>query len=446
MARARKGWTRLRGLVGAATLLVAWGGAAHAEDAVEQIGISARAKARGGADVAVGDSPLSQVENPATISLHGHALDSSYQLILPRTRWDSPLDSAYSEFGAIPLFNFAGTHPINDRLSLGAAFFTKSGLAGQYHARHRFFPRQELIEHVDVLNFALPLNLSYKVTERLSLGAGIRAEFSTARLLSVLGPIDANLQRGYAWGGGFQVGALYQVTRDFRLGLGYRSTTWMGDFQGNHLLVTPSPLLTMQPPQTIDVGDARTTARLPQKLNLGASWDVTERLKLSSDVRWINYAESFAGESTVRTRGVPPLAPGLPPLVPREFKLPFGYRDQFVLAVGADRKFTDNLTLSAGYNYASPVLPGRNLYPLSSVLPQHHVTVGANYRRGNWSIGGGYILGVTQGITSGPSALPGNIPPGLLPGPLAGGVRNDFANSFISQTQHSIFLGIGYQY
>src|SRR3954467_14594675 len=138
---AAHGWTRRVRVISLVTLLTAWASAAWAEDAVEQIGISAKAKARGGADVAVGDSPLSQVENPATIALHGHEVDSSYQLVLPRTRWDSPLDRAYSEFGAIPLFNFAGTHPITDRLSFGTALYLKSGLAGQYHARHRFFPQ-----------------------------------------------------------------------------------------------------------------------------------------------------------------------------------------------------------------------------------------------------------------------------------------------------------------
>jgi long-subunit fatty acid transport protein len=430
---ASNGWTRFRGLIGTATLLAVWASAAWAEDAVEQLGISAKAKARGGADVAVGDSPLSQVENPATLSLHGREFDSSYQLVLPRTRWDSPTDRSYSEFGAIPLINFAATHPIDDRFSWGWALYTKSGLAGQYHSLHRFFPQRELIDHVDYLNFALPLNLSYKVSDRLTIGGGIRAEFAQARLLSVFGPADVNLQRGYSWGGGFQFGALYQLTDAVRLGFGYRSPSWMGDYQGNHLLFSASPAVTMQPLRTIDLGDARSSARQPQKINLGASWDVSEKLRLSSDVRWINYAESFLNETTIKTRGAAPL-------IPRELKLPFGYRDQVVVAVGLDRKLTDRLTASAGYNYASPVLPGRNLYPLSALLPQHHVTVGLNYAQGNWTLGGGYILGVTSGVTSGPSVLPGNVP---TP---AGIIRNDFANSFISQTQHSIFLGIGYQF
>src|SRR5687767_8293589 len=40
-----------------------------ATDGVELLGVSTQAQTRGGADVAVGDTALSQVENPATLSL-----------------------------------------------------------------------------------------------------------------------------------------------------------------------------------------------------------------------------------------------------------------------------------------------------------------------------------------------------------------------------------------
>jgi len=108
-----------------------------------------------------------------------------------------------------------------------------------------------------------------------------------------------------------------------------------------------------------------------------------------------------------------------------------------VLATGFDRRLTDNWTVSAGYNYASPLIPGRNLFPIAALLAQHHISVGLRYEREHWTLSGGYTLGVTQGLTSGPSAFPGNVP---------GVARNDFANSFLSQTQHGIFAGIGYRY
>lgn len=430
-----KRWIGLRGILGAAVLLAAWGVAARAENAVEQLGNTAEAKGRGGADVAVGDSALSQIENPATLIGHGREVDLSAQLVLPRTRWDSPRDTAFSEFGAIPLVNFGVAHPINEKLSWGWAFYTKSGLAAQYHLRHKFFPQRDLIEHVDYLNFAVPLNIAYQVNDRLSIGGGIRAEFATARLLSVFGPVDANLQRGYSWGGGFLVGAKYKLSDAWTLGFGYRSPSWMGDFQGNHLLASISPAVTGQPPVTVDLGDVRVSARQPQKLSLGAAWDVSEKLTLASDVRWINYAESFLNEATVKSRGLRPFVPG-------ELKLPFGYRDQVVVAVGADRKLNDRWTASAGYNYSSPVIPGRNLYPLSALLPQHHITVGMRYEGERWTLSGGYILGATQGVSSGPSVFPGNLPGSID----ARVLRNDFANSFISQTQHSIYVGIGYKF
>ena len=66
-----------------ALVTITVGPKALATDGLEPIGVSTQSRMRGGADVAVGDSPLSQIDNPATLSLSPHdmyALDTASQL------------------------------------------------------------------------------------------------------------------------------------------------------------------------------------------------------------------------------------------------------------------------------------------------------------------------------------------------------------------------------
>ena len=68
---------------------------ASATNGIEPIGVSMEARMRGGADVAVGDSALSQIDNPATLSLQPRdvmTFDFAGQVIFPNCEWTGPID------------------------------------------------------------------------------------------------------------------------------------------------------------------------------------------------------------------------------------------------------------------------------------------------------------------------------------------------------------------
>jgi long-chain fatty acid transport protein len=204
-------------------------------DGIEPIGVSAQSRMRGGADVAVGDSALSQIDNPGTLSLSPrgmYSLDEASKLAIIDLSWRAPLGTAESSTRLIHLHNVGFADPINDRLTLGLALHSKAGVGTSFNQRHLLIPWMKRQVGSDMKDMAVVLSGAYKVTEKLSLGLGARVEVATAEFSKVLGPADIDFGRGYAYGGGFQAGLHYKATDTLHFGLAYRSPTWFGDLAG----------------------------------------------------------------------------------------------------------------------------------------------------------------------------------------------------------------------
>jgi long-subunit fatty acid transport protein len=391
---------------------------AFCADGIEPLGVSAPAVMRGGADVAVGDTALSQLDNPATLTLHSsHKLDFTGQFCRPDNRWTSPIDSVGSQVPLLSVLNLAYSEPIDDRWSWGTAIHSKAGLGTKYTARHLMIPWRRLTDSIDFKDISIPLNIGYRVNEKLSLGAGIRAEVTTAEFDSVFGPVDMTFERGYAEGIGFQLGLLYKLRKNLTLGLGYRSPTWFtdlegGDFKGSLLGL---PALTL--------GEAGIdNNRMPQRIAGGLAWDVTSRWKLIEEIRWLNNADSTLGTADITVDG--PIDMNIP--------MEMGYRDQWIFITGAEYKLTDRWTWAVGYNYGTNPLHPQNLLPITSAVPSHHLSTGLRYARDHWWVGGGYILGFQSHLDgNGHSHFPMGIEYGL---------------SELTQTQHFVFLGFGFSW
>jgi hypothetical protein len=98
---------------------------------LEPICVSMHSFVRGGADVGVGDSALSQVNNPATLTLSPRGrlwFDTAGVLVLPRPTWRGPLDTADSTRNWNALANVGLAMPVDDRLTLGMASHSKARL------------------------------------------------------------------------------------------------------------------------------------------------------------------------------------------------------------------------------------------------------------------------------------------------------------------------------
>lgn len=389
---------------------------ALATNGIEPIGVSYPSRARGGADVAVGDSALSQIDNPATLTLRTTtAFDFAGQLTFPVFHWRSPIDEADSEIDMVALPNAGIAWPVTDRLTLGAALHSRAGLSNRFHMRHLLIPFYERRVGSDMECVGLYLNAGLRVTDRLSIGGGVRGEAASARFDTVFGPAAVEFGRGYAYGGGFQLGMLYRARDDLTFGVGYRSPTWHSDLAGGDVRASLFGLL------PIELGRGNLDeVRLPQRISAGVAWDATDRLKLVGEVRWLGYSRSSMNNLTVATDG----------WVDLRAPLPLGYRDLWVFAIGAEYRLSPRWTAAIGYN-ASPAPVGRSsLLPMGSTITRQHITVGLRYARDHWWVGAGYMLGLPETMRgTGWSRIP---------------LGEDYAFSEIKQTQHSLIFGFGF--
>jgi long-subunit fatty acid transport protein len=329
--------------------------ATRASEGIEPIATSVQALARGGADVAVGDSTLSQIGNPATLTLmprSGTRVDGLTEVAFLDVLWRRPLRSADTDRPMDFLGGSGLSHPINDRLTLGAAIHSKTALS-------------------------LPLNVAYKVNDKLSVGGGARLVFVAAELETVVGPAAVDFGTGETLGGGFQFGLLFRPRKDLTFGLGYRSPTWLGALEGGPGKASLPGLLSV-PMGRVRVDDVR----LPQRVSVGAAWDITKRLKLTSEARWSNFRASSLYETTAQIEG----------LFDLRLPLRLGYDDVWAFMAGPQYRLSEHWKVACGYHYSTPAVPPRDLLAVGSAPSRHHATTGIWYEPDRWWAGVAYAI------------------------------------------------------
>jgi len=180
----------------------------------------------------------------------------------------------------------------------GLGFYADYGLGSKYDENWDL--KYDSVQ-TDFEGFTLNPALSYAVTDRFSVGGGLRLtyvnyettlirNFNLGNLLGAgypnLGPgrlnIDADNVRNLALG--FNLGARYQVTDDISVGAMYRSplrttlegdATWTGQVVGGK-----------------HVNSSEATIDLPQQVTVGFNWEnfLVEKLQLGMSLSWIGWS------------------------------------------------------------------------------------------------------------------------------------------------------------
>ncbi len=424
--RRRNGCARCARHTLAATILsLAFVRAAPATDGLEPVGISTQSLLRGGSDVAIGDSALSQIDNPATLMRVPASVDASGELLMPHTQWRSVYDSAESSVDCLPLGHVGIALPHDENLAFGVAAWSKSQLGTSFRLRSIATPFPRRHTSADLRDFGLGLNSALRINDALSIGAGVRLELATGEFTSLAATEQIRFGRGYGLGAGYQLGLHYRIMPDVTFGLGYRSPTWFQDVFGSHTSASMTNdwqlLSPTRPP--IHLGRALVdNLVLPQKVLAGLAWQVNDRLRLSTEGRWINYENSSMYKAKYDLNY--PARARLNSII--------GYRDQFAVMAGAEYKLDACWTVGGGYHWAANPISSRAFLPIADMIVVHHLTTGLTYRKDNWWFGGGYVLGLPNTLSASPRT---KILFGL-----------DSLSGEIRQIQHSIFFGGGYSW
>lgn len=319
----------------AAVMAVCAASAAHAAGFMltEQ---SAGALGRAYAGVGVDGTDISGVYyNPATMTLHpGTAIQAGFVAVGLDLAYESN-DGKITENGqyntqAIPHGYIS--HQLTDSMWIGLAMTVPFGMGTEYDDN---WPLAYKGISAEVLTFDFNPNVAWKVSDKLSLGAGMSIQYAAADLKMGMGKmgnrdtseIDAD---SMAWG--FNVGLMWSPLENLRFGLSYRSRI-------NHN--ADGDLEVTKPEMSVTTLDATATISTPAWAMATAAWDVNDLLSLYATFRWTDWSsfeeltiESLAGNTTITNK----------------------WQDTYLFSVGADLRFTSWWTFRAGIGYeTSPI-------------------------------------------------------------------------------------------
>ena len=332
---------------------------------------SAGALGRAYAGVGVDGTDLSGVYyNPATMTLHpGTQIQAGFVAVGLDLAFEGEKDGmVVSENGqyntqAIPHGYIS--HQLNDSMWIGLAMTVPFGMGTEYDDNWAYANRGISAE---VLTFDFNPNVAWKVSEKLSIGAGMSIQYAAADLkmqdglsgASMNGEVDAD-----SWAWGFNLGLMWTPVENLRFGLSYRSRinhNADGDFTADNLRfagnsVTPEQigdmiggangaLLEGVLKSTLGTHSATATISTPAWAMATAAWDVNDLLSLYATFRWTDWS-SF---ETLDIKSPGLIAMGGTKTVENH------WQDTYLFSVGADLRFTNWWTFRAGIGYeTSPV-------------------------------------------------------------------------------------------
>ena len=308
---------------------------------------STRVIGRGGAFVAQADDPSAVYYNPAGIvQLEGTQATGGVNFIIPTVTFkssvnDTTLNTSVGketdlEDNVFAIPNFYITHKVADQWSLGFGAFSNFGLGTDWPDE---WEGRFLIggTEANLTTFSLNPVIAYRPIQKLSLSAGLviqylDIELENKRFTGTAAEPDQKLE-GDNWEAGWNIGALFWLTEEIRLGASYRSR------------VDHSVDGTFKISGILDTG-AKANIELPAVLYLGAAW-MWESLTLEFDAHWTEWSTYEKLEVNLDT--------GSSILSEKDWEDVWAYR------FGAEYKLNKIVDLRAGLVFDDSPIPDRTL-------------------------------------------------------------------------------------
>ena len=257
--------------------------------------------------------------NPAGMTrLPGTQSGAAVHLVLPQTEFENegstfvttapiPGSDGGDAGGLAAVPHTYITHQLNKNTWLGLGINAPFGLTTEY--KSDWVGRYHTIKSA-VKTININPSIAFKASEKVSLGAGISAmyldgEFTNAidfGLLDflpgtpfsnwadgTLGPGQADGRSkvtGDSWGWGFNIGALFELSDDTRIGIHYRSEIEQrikGDAE--FTLPTPDPDLV-----AFSDTDVKSTVDLPATASISAYHQINRRWAIMADYTWTGWS------------------------------------------------------------------------------------------------------------------------------------------------------------
>nr|WP_320049973.1 outer membrane protein transport protein [uncultured Desulfuromonas sp.] len=375
---------------------VAW-----ATNGMNMIGYGAVSSAMGGADLALVDNVTAMNINPAGLSgCCGGEISIGDSMMQPRNHHqDQHGNDLLAEEQTFHLPLLAWAHPIqNTPFIFGLGFFAQGGMGLRYEEfRLPYADRVDMAQEHDELSSDIsymkitPALAWHSEDRRLKLGICLQGGYATAEMnmfphtsLAVDENGDGTADFSFF---GMKLKDSRALTTGLRLGFQYQ---W-GDLTLGGAYLTESKLTYKDGQARINYsaigqGDVDYDAELsgfnwPQQVGLGFSYLIGGRLKLAMDVDWINWSKAVRN---IRLKLDQQENDQVPTSL--TYSYPMEWHDQWVVAIGMEYRYTNNLSVRLGYNHGNNPVPAKNLFPFFPAITSDHVTTGAGFSWHKWQI------------------------------------------------------------
>lgn len=348
--------------------------------------------------------------NPAgTALLPGIQGAVSVAYIMPDIKYTDSGSSTFAALGndgnageskAVPAFY--GSWMINPQWSVGLAVNAPFGLstkwdapwAGQYHA---------LKSEIETIN--INPTVAFKVNNAIQLGAGIGYQQLKATLTTTPGPgvpvPGAEGQvKGDDWAWGWNVGALFALGPDTRIGLTYRST----------MKYTVDANLTFNTPALAAAqGPVQANIELPNTFSVGVAHQLNQKIRLLADWTW-------TGWNTIQNLDIAYTSGPLTGMNASSTALTF--KNSWRIGGGIEYEVNQPLLLRAGIAYDTSPVQNEYRTPRLPDNDRTWLSFGARYKPSpNWWLDFGYTyIWVHNGSSNLPSDTTPLGPTGTLNG------------------------------
>ena len=385
------------------------------------------ATARGEAFVATADNASAIYYNPAGITqlegnqfrsgLYGIYLDPTYRppSTAPNSGKTYHTDNNYA---AAPDMFYTHTSA-GSRLSYGFGVYAPFGLGLSWPQDTGF--RSVGIESKLTYLRVNPV-LAFKVTPKLSIGAGLTVNYAKLELEQGLRararPFENYFRfSGAGWSAGYNAGVLWQPDEKISFGATFRSAT--------SFTLDGETAFILQPVIPATERNASADFEFPLTAAIGVSWRPTPAWNFEFDADYADW--SCLGTVTIHQKTPAPF--------PIRQNIPFhlNWKESWLYSVGATRYFDGGWHASIGYAFNQSSVPDQYYSPLAADLDRHFISAGVGHRGRKYDVDVAYQFGY------GPShTVSGSTPPSQ-PGQFAGQTA-DGTYGFIS---HAILISVG---
>jgi len=290
-------------------------------------------------EAAIGDDAASLARNPALMATFERAqLSVVGTYVVPDVNITGSNDknSAQDVAPAAVVPSMYYIQPINEQWAFGLAMYSNFGTGTEYADD---YVNNTAAGSTHIVSATFNPNISYRINEQFSIGAGVSAIYTTAELKrSMPVPFSPNSPQitvadmeGDGINFGWNIGALYEVNENNRFGISYKHSSEMeleGTFSGQH--ATTGAFVN-------DI-DGTMDNTLPSILELSGYHKLTDKFAVSYSWQYITWsdfgnivAHDLEGNEVLRKNE--------------------NFNNSNRYSIGTEYYVTEGLTLRAGYAY-----------------------------------------------------------------------------------------------